>query len=58
MEDNLYFKFCPLLNCFVFFISKREKKIKKIIEEHFYSENYHKFMWIQFSNLIKLEKIL
>ena len=44
LEDNLYFEFCPLLNCFVLFISKREKEIKKIIEGHFYNENYHKLI--------------
>ena len=43
-ENNLYFEFCPLLKCFILFVSKREKEIKKIIEGHFYNENYHKLI--------------
>ena len=44
MEDNLYFEYCPLLNCFILFINKREKESKKIIEGYFYNENYNKLI--------------
>ena len=42
-EDNIYFEFCKVLNCFVFYLSQKEKNLsKKKISGFFYNERYHK----------------
>ena len=43
LEDNIYFDYCKLLNCFIHYISRKEKNLsKKIIEGYFYNEKYKK----------------
>jgi hypothetical protein len=43
LEDNLYFEYCKVLNCFISFLSYKEKNLsKKIISGFFYNEKYNK----------------
>ena len=43
LEDNIYFEYCKLLNCFIHYINRKEKNLsKKIIEGYFYNEKYMK----------------
>ena len=42
-EDNIYFEYCKVLNCFVFYLSQKEKNLsKKKISGFFYNERYKK----------------
>ena len=43
LEENLYFEYCKVLNCFISFLSYKEKNLsKKIISGFFYNEKYNK----------------
>ena len=43
LEDNLYFEYCKVLNCFISFLSFKERNLsKKIISGFFYNEKYNK----------------
>ena len=42
-EDNIYFEYCKVLNCFIFYLSQKEKNLsKKKISGFFYNERYNK----------------
>ena len=42
-EDNIYFEYCKVLNCFIFYLSQKEKNLsKKKISGFFYNERYKK----------------
>ena len=65
LEDNIYFEYCKLLNCFVYFISRREKNFsKKKVEGFFYNEKYNKLTDDMYEknerneNIINFPKIL
>jgi len=43
LEDNIYFEYCKLLNCFIHFINRKDKNLsKQKIEGYFYNEKYMK----------------
>ena len=43
LEDNIYFEYCSVLNCFVSYLSYKERNLsKKIISGFFYNEKYNK----------------
>ena len=43
LEDNIYFEYCKLLNCFIHYINRKEKNLsKKKVEGYFYNEKYKK----------------
>ena len=42
-EDNIYFEYCKVLNCFIFYLSQKEKNLsRKKISGFFYNERYNK----------------
>jgi len=42
-EDNIYFEFCKILNCFLFYLPQKERNLsKKKISGFFYNEKYNK----------------
>lgn len=42
-EDNIYFEYCKVLNCFIFYLSNKERNLStKKISGFFYNERYHK----------------
>ena len=42
-EDNIYFEYCKLLNCFIFYLPFKEKNLsKKKVSGFFYNERYNK----------------
>mgnify|MGYP002627212287 FL=1 len=44
-EDNIYFEYCKVLNCFVFYLSNKERNLsKKKISGFFYNERYKKLV--------------
>ena len=59
LEDNIYFKFCELLKCFVFYISRRDKNFsKKKVEGFFYNQKYQKLTDDMYEKNEKGENIL
>lgn len=43
IEDNIYFEYCKLLNCFIYYLNRRENNISKTkVEGYFYNEKYKK----------------
>lgn len=43
LEDNIYFEYCKLLNCFIHYINRKEKNLSiQKIEGYFYNEKYQK----------------
>ena len=65
LEDNIYFEYCKLLNCFVYFINRKEKNFsKKTVEGFFYNEKYNKLTDTLYEknekgeNIIRFPKIL
>ena len=43
LEDNIYFEYCKVLNCFISYLSYKERNLsKKIISGFFYNEKYNK----------------
>ena len=59
LEDNIYFEFCKLLKCFIFYISRKEKNIsKKKIEGFFYNEKYNKLKDDMYEQNQKGENVL
>lgn len=59
LEDNIYFEFCKLLKCFVFYLGRREKNLsKKKVEGFFYNEKYHKLTDDMYEKNQKGENIL
>lgn len=59
LEENLYFEFCKLLKCFVYYISRKEKNSsKKKVEGFFYNEKYHKLTDDMYEKNQKGENIL
>ena len=42
-EDNIYFEFCKILNCFIFYLPHHERNLSnKKISRFFYNEKYNK----------------
>ena len=43
IENNIYFIYCKLLNCFIYYINKRETNLSQsILEGYFWNEKYQK----------------
>ena len=43
LEDNIYFEYCKLLNCFIYYINRKEKNLStQKLEGYFYNEKYKK----------------
>ena len=59
LEDNMYFEFCKLLKCFIYYISRKEKTLsKKILEGFFYNEKYKKLVDEMYEKNSKGENII
>jgi hypothetical protein len=43
VENNVHFIYCKLLNCFIYYLSKKENNLSKsVLEGYFYNEKYKK----------------
>lgn len=59
IKDNIYFEYCKLLKCFIYYISRKEKILsKKIIEGFFYNEKYNKLVDDMYEKNSKGENII
>ena len=59
LEDNIYFDKCKLLNCFIFYINRRDKNFsKKKVAGFFYNEKYEKLTDDMYEKNEKGENIL
>ena len=59
LEDNIYFKYCELLKCFVFYISRKDKNFsRKKVSGFFYNQKYQKLTDDMYEKNEKGENIL
>ena len=59
LEDNMYFEYCKLLKCFVYYIGRKETTLsKKILEGFFYNEKYKKLVDDMYEKNSKGENII